>query len=62
MTMRLAIVDGPASVSAETHTAMKAPDVPMISTCPDPIRPTLTAWRVVVMPLTSRAANTPHVM
>ena len=35
----LAIVDGPPSTSAATHTAMKAPDVPMMSTCPAPIRP-----------------------
>ena len=31
-TMRLAIVAGPASTIAATHTAMNAPDVPIIST------------------------------
>ena len=60
--MRLAIVAGPASNRAATHTAMKAPDVPMIRTCPAPIHPTSTAWRIVVMPLTSSAAKTPHEM
>ena len=33
-TMRLAIVDGPPFNRAATQTAMKAPDVPMMSTCP----------------------------
>ena len=32
-------MDGPPSTRAATQTAMKAPDVPMISTCPAPIRP-----------------------
>ena len=43
MTIRLAIVAGPTSLSAATQTAMKAPDVPISSTCPDPNRPTRTA-------------------
>ena len=61
-TMRLAIVEGPPLTRAATHTAMKAPDVPMMSTCPAPIRPTRTAWSTVVTPLTSSAAKTPHDM
>ena len=39
MTIRLAIVAGPLFVSAATHTAMNAPDVPMMSTCPAPTSP-----------------------
>ena len=57
-TTRLAIVEGPPSVSAATHTAMNAPDVPMMSTYPEPMRPTRTACRTVVTPLTSSAAKT----
>ena len=58
-TMRLALVDGPPSTRAATQTAMNAPEVPMISTCPAPTRP---AWRIVVAPLTTRAAKTAHDM
>ena len=43
MTIRLAIVSGPPNLSAATQTAMNAPDVPIINTCPDPNRPTRTA-------------------
>ena len=57
MTMRVAMVAGPPDDSAATHTAMNAPDVPMMSTWPEPIRPTLTAWRMVVTPLTASAAK-----
>ena len=53
-------MDGPPFTSAVTQTAMKAPDVPMKSTCPAPIRPTRTAWRIVVKPLIRSAANTAH--
>ena len=60
--IRLAIVAGPPLTSAATHTAMNAPDVPMMSTCPAPTRPTRTAWRTVVTPLTISAAKTPHDM
>ena len=60
MTMRLAMVAGPPLTRAATQTAMNAPDVPMISTCPAPIRPTLTACKTVVIPLIISAANTPH--
>ena len=59
-TMRLAIVAGPAVTSAATHTAMNAPEVPIMSTWPAPMRPSRAACRTVVAPLTSRAANTPH--
>ena len=61
-TMRLAIMAGPPFTKAATHTAMNAPEVPMMSTCPAPTRPTLTAWRIVVTPLTMSAAKTPHDM
>ena len=43
MTMRVAIREGPPSTIAATQTAMKAPDVPMMSTCPAPTRPTRMA-------------------
>ncbi len=61
MGTRLANVDGPASSNAATQTAMKAPDVPMINTCPEPKRPHRAAWRTVVRPQTTIAANTAHV-
>ena len=60
MTTKLAMVAGPAPIRAATHTAMKAPDVPMMRMCPDPMRPTRTACRTVVMPLTTRAAKAAH--
>ena len=60
MTIRLAIVEGPPSIRAATQTAMNAPDVPIIRMWPDPNRPTRTAWRMVVAPLTSSAAKTAH--
>ena len=47
-TTRLAIVAGPPSDRDATHTAMNAPDVPMINTCPEPMRPTRTACSTVV--------------
>ena len=59
-TTRLASVDGPATTRAATQTAMNAPDVPMISRCPDPMRPHRAACSTVVRPLTTIAANTPH--
>ena len=59
-TTRLASVDGPATTRAATQTAMNAPDVPMISTCPDPRRPHRAACSTVVSPLTTIAANTPQ--
>ena len=59
--IRLAIVAGPPCTRAVTQTAMNAPEVPMISTCPAPTRPTRTACSTVVIPLISNAANTPHV-
>ena len=57
-----AIRDGPPASSAATQTAMNAPEVPIASTCPDPIRPSRTACRTVATPLTSSAATTPHEM
>ena len=36
---------------------MKAADVPISSTWPEPMRPTRTAWSTVVTPLIARAAN-----
>ena len=62
MTTRLAMVAGPPLARAATHTAMNAPDVPMMSTWPDPTRPTRMAWSAVVRPLTMSAAKTPHDM
>ena len=56
------MVAGPPFDRAATHTAMNAPDVPMMSTCPAPTRPTRTAWSTVVTPLTISAAKTPHEM
>ena len=43
------------------QTAMKAPDVPMMSTCPAPIRPIRTAWSTVLTPLTMSAAKATQV-
>ena len=59
-TMRLAIVAGPPTFNAVTQTAINAPEVPMMSTCPAPNRPTRAAWRTVVAPLTSSAAKMAH--
>ena len=57
---RVASIAGPPWTSAATQTAMKAPEVPMRRTWPAPKRPTRTAWRMVVTPLTATAANTAH--
>ena len=46
---------GPPCWSAATDTAMNAPDVPIMSTYPDPSRPTRRACRMVATPLTRRA-------
>ena len=59
-TIRLAMVAGPPSTMAAMHTAMNAPDVPIISTWPEPMRHTRTACNMVVIPLTTMAANTAH--
>ena len=61
-TTRLAMVAGPPLTRAATHTAMKAPEVPMIRTCPAPIRPSLRAWRAVVNPLITKRREHPQVM
>ena len=47
-------------MSAVTHTAMKAAEVPISSTWPEPMRPTRTAWRIVVTPLIASAAKAAH--
>ena len=60
-TTSVASSPGPPFTSAATHTAMKAPEVPISSTYPAPIRPTRTACRIVLTPLTAAAANTAHV-
>ena len=62
MTISVAIVAGPPLTRAATHTAMNAPDVPMTRMCPEPIRPTLTAWRMVVTPLISSAPKAAQAM
>ena len=59
---RVASSAGPPSTSAATHTAMKAPEVPMMRTWPEPMRPRRTACRTVVDPLTTRAAKMAQVM
>ena len=59
--IRLAIVAGPAFTNAATQTAINAADVPMMSTYPDPTLPTRTTCKMVVKPLMTNAANTPHV-
>ena len=52
---------GPPATSAVTQTAMNAPEVPISSGYPAPMRPTRTACMTVVTPLTRSAANTAHV-
>ena len=59
-TISVASSAGPPSVSAVTQTAMNAPDVPMMSTCPAPNRPTRTACRMVLIPLTTTAMKIAH--
>ena len=59
-TMRLAIVAGPALMRAAAHTAMNAPDVPMMRMCPAPILQTRAACNMVARPLTNSAANAPQ--
>ena len=61
-TTRLAISAGPPWISAATQTAKNAPEVPIISMCPAPMRQRRADWSTVVMPLMSRAAKTPHAM
>ena len=60
MTTRVASLAGPPICKAATLTAMNAPDVPMMSTCPEPNRPMRAACNAVVRPHTIIAANTPH--
>ena len=61
-TTRVASSAGPPSTSAATQTAMKAPEVPMMRTCPEPTRPMRTACSTVVIPLTTSAAKMAQVM
>ena len=61
MATRVASRPGPPSTSDVTQTAMKAPEVPMSSGYPAPMRPTRTACMIVVIPLTRSAAKTAHV-
>ena len=56
-TMRLAISAGPPFTIAAMQTAKKAPEVLMIRMCPEPTRPTRTAWTTVVAPPMNRAAK-----
>ena len=58
MTMSVERSPGPPFSSAVTLTAMKAADVPISSTWPEPTRPTRTACSTVVTPLITSAANT----
>ena len=55
--MSVASKAGPPSTRAVMHTAMKAPEVPMIRMWPAPKRPTRTACRTVVDPLMISAAK-----
>ena len=50
---------GPPCTSAATETAMKAPEVPMMRTYPDPRRPSRMTWTMLVRPLTMSAPNAP---
>ena len=52
---------GPPSTRALTETPMKAAAGPIVSTCPDPIRPNRTACSAVQTPLTTTAPNTTQV-
>ena len=56
-TIRLAISAGPPFTIAAMQTAKKAPVVPMMRMCPEPIRPTRTACSTVVRPLMNSAAK-----
>ncbi len=58
ITTKVASIAGPPSAIAVTQIAMNAPEVPMTSTYPAPIRPTRTACKIVLTPLTATAANT----
>ena len=57
---RIAISAGPPSATAVMQTAMKAPDAPITSTCPEPIRPARKACKIVVAPQIATVANTAH--
>ena len=57
---RIAISAGPPSETAATQTAMKAPEAPITSTWPEPIRPTRKACTIVVAPQIATVPNTAH--
>ena len=57
---RIAISAGPPSATAVTQTAMKAPEAPITSTWPEPMRPARKACRIVVAPQIATVANTAH--
>ena len=61
ITISVASIAGPPWVRAVTHTAMNAPDVPMMSMWPAPIRPKRTACAIVLIPLMTSAANTAQI-
>ena len=46
--------------TALMQTAMKAPEAPMMSTCPEPIRPVRIACSIVVAPQIATVPNTAH--
>ena len=60
-TTSVARVAGPPFVSASIPTAMKAAELPIMSTCPMPNRPSRNAWSIVAAPPMATAANTAHV-
>ena len=53
---------GPPSAIAVIQIAMNAPEVPIRRTYPAPIRPTLIACSIVLIPLITTDANTAHIM
>ena len=56
-----ASMPGPPSARAVTHTAMNAPEVPIIRMYPEPTYPMRRAWNAVVTPLMASAAKAAHV-
>ena len=60
MITRVASSAGPLLATAAMQTVIKAPEVPMTSTCPVPIRPMRNACSTVVVPQTATEASTAH--
>ena len=56
--IRLAMKAGPPVLSAITHIAMKVPEVPMKSMCPEPKRLRRIVCRMVIAPLITKAVKT----